>query len=301
MPKAISVAAATALLSIITQGASASISTQATTFPIEPTWPVITQLLEPEPLLVQAAPMLSLAVAERAQAAMECAQEDGLQVDKLIVVDMGLPAMRKRLWAFDLTDGSARLILNTWVAHGSGSDLNGDGRAERFSNLPNSNMTSLGLYRVAEGYQGKNGWSRRLDGLFARFNSNARERAVVMHPSSYVGPGHVGRSQGCPAVNPATMEALEQAGLTNAVLWIDGPDQALAEEVQACAQRREQRLMAMAATRLMGSLSQVFDVDPVLPWASPWLPVVADARLCRPMPIPGAAMHACEPTSELFG
>src|SRR5690606_213095 len=170
----------------------------------------------PAPVLVEAldepiqlvAPGLGIEVARRAQDAITCAQEDGLTVDKVIVVDMSLPAEQKRLWAFRIGGTDPELILTSRVAHGSGSDPDGDGRAQRFSNVTNSNMTSLGLYRIAERYQGKNGWSRKLDGLFARFNSNARERAVVLHPSSYVSPFHVGRSQGCPAVNPSTMDAL---------------------------------------------------------------------------------------------
>lgn len=180
-------------------------------------------------------PGLSESVATRAVEAIECAQAHGSQVDKLIVVDMSLKSTAKRLWAFDFTGGNSRLVVNGRVAHGAGSDRDNDGYAERFSNTPDSNMTSLGLYAIGEKYRGKNGWSRRLDGLFQRFNSKARQRAVVIHPSSYLTPGHVGRSHGCPAVNPTTMAALEKAGLSNAVLWIDGPDPSLARAVADCA------------------------------------------------------------------
>ncbi|WP_081974978.1 murein L,D-transpeptidase catalytic domain family protein [Novilysobacter arseniciresistens] len=189
-------------------------------------------------------PTLKPAVAERAASAILCAEDAGEEVDKLIVVDMGMKSTDKRMWAYDLSGEKPKLILNALVAHGSGSDRNGDGRADKFSNTPNSHMTSLGLYKIAEAYHGKNGLSRKLDGLFKRFNSNARDRAVVMHPSGYVNPGHVGRSQGCPAVNQKTMDALERAGLNNAVLWIDGPDQALADELAACAAKREEAMRA---------------------------------------------------------
>lgn len=198
--------------------------------------------------LTEIAPNLDKGAAERAVEAALCAQEDGLRVEKLIVVDMSAPATSKRLWAFDVKDLSRpRLVLNDRVAHGSGSDPDADGKAQRFSNVPNSHMTSLGLYQISERYRGKHGWSRRLDGLFARFNDKARERAVVLHPSNYVKPERVGRSQGCPAVSPETMQALEKAGLSNAVLWIDGPDKALEKAVADCSKKRREALVAQKA------------------------------------------------------
>lgn len=186
--------------------------------------------------LLGAAPGLDVAVADRAQLAVECARAHGERVDTLLIVDMGRHALERRLWAMDLRRAEApRLVLHERVAHGAGSDQDGDGLPERFSDTPNSHMTSLGLYRVAERYHGANGWSRRLDGFFRGMNGRARERAVVMHPSTYVSAAHVGRSQGCPAVSQSTMDALERAGLRNAVLWIDGPDPRLAAEVAVCA------------------------------------------------------------------
>lgn len=185
--------------------------------------------------LLELAPSLDASVATRAIQAAECALSDGQSVERLLVVDMGLPSTEKRLWAFDLTDSKEpRLVLHDYVSHGAGSDPQATGKAQRFSNTPNSNMTSLGLYRVAEAYTGKHGGSRRLDGLTPGFNDKARARAVVMHPASYVGNGRAGRSHGCPAVGPGAMAALEQVGLTDALLWIDGPDAQLAQQVAQC-------------------------------------------------------------------
>lgn len=189
--------------------------------------------------LLKAAPNLTYGVAQRALDAVQCSIDIEHEIDKLIVVDMSQGANSQRLWAFDLKDPSkTKLILNDRVAHGSGSDRAGTGTASKFSNTPNSHMTSLGLYRIAERYRGKNGFSRRLDGIFSHWNSNARNRAVVMHPSSYVNENRVGRSQGCPAVNQKTMDALEAAGLNNAVLWIDGPEPGLVKEVAECAEKK---------------------------------------------------------------
>jgi hypothetical protein len=66
----------------------------------------------------------------------------------------------------------------------------------------------VGLLRTAEIYHGSHGESMRLDGLEDGFNDNARERAIVMHSASYATDafrarhGKMGRSQGCPALDP---------------------------------------------------------------------------------------------------
>lgn len=291
------VAVAVVTISSILCGAASASTITTESHPALPGPSILVEPLTDLPLHL-VAPRLDGQVARRALDAVVCAEEDGVVVNKLLVVDMSMPANKKRLWAFDRSDGSFRLILEARVAHGSGSDPDGDGRAQRFSNIEGSNMTSLGLYRIAERYQGKNGWSRKLDGLFAGFNSRARERSVVMHPSSYVGPGHVGRSHGCPAVNQSTMDALEAAGLSNAILWIDGPDKTLAHEVQACASKHKQRLMALAATRVLGSFSDVVDTDSVLPWAAVLVPHIA--RACRPAAEP-AERYACGVDSASTG
>jgi len=84
------------------------------------------------------------------------------------------------------------------VAHGSGSDPRNTGRATVFSNEDGSNCSSLGYYLTAETYDGKHGYSCRMDGL-STTNSNVRERAVVIHGADYVHDSDVkqGRSWGC--------------------------------------------------------------------------------------------------------
>lgn len=248
------------------------------------------------------APTMTEEVATRALDAIVCAQESGQEVDKLIVVDMSLKSTEKRLWALDVGGRKVRLVLNDLVAHGSGSDRNNDGYADTFSNTPNSNMTSLGLYKISERYHGKNGWSRRLDGLFARFNSKARNRAVVMHPSNYLNPGRVGRSQGCPAVNPKTMAALEQAGLKNAVLWIDGPDTSLAREVAECASKskaRKHKALMLAIAKLLPASEPVEPLHlalanaPNLSTSAEAMALWVDMPNPEPNPAPEAVATAC--------
>lgn len=182
--------------------------------------------------LVREAPGLDRQVASRAMKAVRCSAGHGKQPGMLIVVDMAKPASSKRLYAFDMKTN--KLVTSALVAHGKGSDPDFTGRAQKFGNEVNSGMTSLGLYKVAESYEGKHGLSRRLDGLMRGWNDRARQRAVVIHSSNYVRPGSVGRSLGCPAVQRETLDLLEAQGLGNALLYIDGPDSNLGKAVADC-------------------------------------------------------------------
>lgn len=152
--------------------------------------------------LAQAAPELDRQALQHALAAMQCAVNHGAQPgQRLAVIDYSRPSTERRLWIFDLQ--RKRLLLRDFVAHGRAS---GENLAERFSNRLGSNQTSLGLFRTAESYRGKHGYSLRMDGLDPGLNDLARERAIVIHGANYVSPalvrtqGRIGRSLGCPAV-----------------------------------------------------------------------------------------------------
>lgn len=114
--------------------------------------------------------------------------------------------------------------MRTFVAHGSGSDPGHAGYAQRFGNQPNSEMTSLGLYRITDFYVGTKGPSYDLAGLNPT-NSNAEERDIKLHPSVYVTPQHVDWSEGCAAVPVGVIPKLnkEFGTLTGGLLWIDAP------------------------------------------------------------------------------
>lgn len=149
------------------------------------------------------APDVDPGVLALALEARSCAVRNG-EADaraRLAVIDYSRPSTEQRLWVFDLVEG--RLLHREYVAHGSGS---GDNFAKHFSNIEGSYQTSLGLFRTAETYMGKNGYSLRMDGLDPGFNDNARPRAIVMHGAWYANPdlirtqGRLGRSQGCPAL-----------------------------------------------------------------------------------------------------
>lgn len=106
------------------------------------------------------------------------------------VVDFSKPNTSKRYYQYK----NGKLIFNTYVASGSGSGV-GTNKL-KFSNIPNSRMSSLGFMKTGESYVGKHGQSIKLDGLEPGINDNVRDRAIVVHTSAYAGkPG--GYSWGC--------------------------------------------------------------------------------------------------------
>jgi hypothetical protein len=119
----------------------------------------------------------------------------------LSIVDFSKPSSEKRLFIIDVKD--YKLLFNTYVAHGMKS---GKEFASAFSNAPSSNKSSLGFYKTADTYIGKNGYSLKLVGLEKGFNDNAYRRDIVIHAADYVNEamirakGWIGRSWGCPAV-----------------------------------------------------------------------------------------------------
>jgi hypothetical protein len=136
------------------------------------------------------------------QNVMESLDEMEYKNEEIVtIIDFSKPSTEKRLFIIDLK--KQKILHHTLVAHGKNT---GQNEAVKFSNAKGSNSSSLGLYRTAEPYYGKHGYSLRLDGLEKGFNDNARNRAVVMHSAAYVSEdfidkyGRLGRSFGCPAV-----------------------------------------------------------------------------------------------------
>jgi hypothetical protein len=128
---------------------------------------------------------------------------DAADPGTLTVIDFSRPSTERRMWVYDLR--ARTLLFDELVSHGRGSGVT---MATAFSNVPESNRSSLGLYRTAETYIGKHGYSLRIDGLEPGINDRARERAIVIHAADYVNEksaraqGYLGRSLGCPALRP---------------------------------------------------------------------------------------------------
>lgn len=152
--------------------------------------------------------------------------EKNYQKPILTVIDFSLPSTKKRLWIIDLN--TREILVNTVVAHGRNS---GNLMAEKFSNQPESYQSSLGFYKTAETYQGKHGYSLRLDGLENGFNDQARSRAIVIHGADYAreefakSNGRLGRSLGCPALPPELSAEVIDLIKEGSLLFIYGQDQ----------------------------------------------------------------------------
>jgi hypothetical protein len=179
-------------------GVPAEVTTSAAAAPANPlssfdasTWPDLGGL---DPAV------LSLALKAAAHAVT---LGDTPQPGTLSIIDFSRPSTEKRLWVYDLR--THELLFHELVAHGRGS---GENLAASFSNTPESNRSSLGLFRTGEPYIGKHGYSLRLDGLERGINDRARARDIVIHGAEYVSAavakvqGRIGRSLGCPAVRP---------------------------------------------------------------------------------------------------
>jgi hypothetical protein len=142
----------------------------------------------------------------------------------LSIVDFQKSSTTKRLWVIDLK--KSKVLFHTLVAHGKNT---GEDQAIKFSDIPNSYMSSLGFYQTRETYIGKHGLSLVLDGLDKGFNSNAKDRSIVMHGAEYVceefiqSNGRLGRSQGCPAVPPNEHKAIIQAVEGGSILYVYYP------------------------------------------------------------------------------
>lgn len=130
-------------------------------------------------------------------------QNKGLlrKTNLLTICDYGQSSTNKRLYVIDLIN--SRLLFNTYVSHGRNS---GELFATSFSNLDNSNKSSLGFLVTGRPYKGKAGYSLQLDGMEPGINDKVKSRSIVIHGSRFVNEsilgarGTIGRSLGCPAV-----------------------------------------------------------------------------------------------------
>jgi len=120
----------------------------------------------------------------------------------LTIVDFSKPSTEKRFFVIDVKN--KKILHKELVAHGKNTGML---FAQNFSNVAHSLQSSLGMYLTAETYQGKHGYSLRLDGVVKGMNDKARERAIVIHGANYVSDsfakthGRLGRSFGCPALS----------------------------------------------------------------------------------------------------
>lgn len=150
----------------------------------------------------------------------------GIENDRILsILDFTKPSSDKRLFIIDIKN--TKLLFNTYVAHGMKS---GKEFARAFSNAMESNKSSLGFYKTADTYVGKNGYSMRLIGLEKGFNDNAYRRDIVIHAADYVNEGTIrskgwiGRSWGCPALPEGLNKPIIDKIKNGTCLFIFGTD-----------------------------------------------------------------------------
>jgi hypothetical protein len=145
--------------------------------------------------------------------------------DVISIVDFSKASSEKRLYVLDLKN--YKVLFNTYVAHGMNS---GKEFAQKFSNDPSSDKSSLGFYETLGTYNGEHGYSLKLEGIEKGINDNANKRNIVMHGADYVGAsmvrshGYIGRSWGCPAIPPALQIPIIQKIKNGTCLFIYSPD-----------------------------------------------------------------------------
>lgn len=173
----------------------------------------------------------ALSDAFRSYFSFKAAHPDEVRKPYLYFVDYGLPSTTKRGWVFDME--ALRVVDGPFtVAHGRGSSDTRYGVPTRFSNEPGSMASSLGLFVAQELYQflGRAGSRRyrsvgmRLAGVSGDYNDNARERRVVAHGAPYVTPTKAGRSEGCPAMEPARAKRLLPKLANGGLVFLFAPD-----------------------------------------------------------------------------
>ena len=160
---------------------------------------------------------------EKASLAKDYVDENGFDVSYCFMIDMRLPSGKNRFFVYNLLKDS--LEAAGLVTHGKGSESESGNLV--FSNIPNSNCTSLGKYKIGNSYNGNFGLSYKLKGL-DKTNSRALDRAVVLHsycgvPNTEVYPALICVSEGCPMVSTVfftQLKAYMDESQEPILLWI---------------------------------------------------------------------------------
>lgn len=142
----------------------------------------------------------------------------------LTICDYSKSSTTQRLFVIDLKQ--QKVLFNTFVSHGKNS---GDEFATSFSNLENSNKSSLGFLITGETYTGKAGLSMRFNGAEKGINDRVRSRDIVLHGSVFVsrslqGGGVISKSLGCPAVPFGVHKKIIDEVKGGSCFYIHSPD-----------------------------------------------------------------------------
>jgi hypothetical protein len=217
--------------------ATAPVATAATSSAVakDPTSPFLTETKNALAALAAAVRPLShpkaLEDAFHSYFAYKAMHPNDVKKPLLYFVDYGLPSTTARGYVFNMN--TLKIVDGPFtVAHGRGSSSAPTGIPTRFSNGSGSSMTSLGLYvaKSIYAFTGHNSGSTyssvgmRLDGKSQGFNDKAFARGVVAHGAPYVTPTRAGRSQGCPAMEPARAAKLLPQLADGGMVFLFAPD-----------------------------------------------------------------------------
>ncbi len=141
---------------------------------------------------------------------------NGLDTNFFFLIDFSIPSGFNRLFLVDLDRDT--ILFETLVSHGSGRYDDAetwDGIPTTFSNIENTNLSSLGRYII--GSRGKSMWGVGtkyiLHGIDST-NDNAKDRSIVLHswssiPNKEIYPGKIEMSWGCPAVSDSSFQIID--------------------------------------------------------------------------------------------
>ena len=160
-------------------------------------------------------PFIDSRMVARARAAFDRHRNSLTHIDVVGIADFTKASSEHRFYLLDTQSGRVTRHL---VAHGRGSDPAHTGFLQHFSNRVRSEASSNGAYVTSQYYPGHYGRSMRVRGL-DESNSNAEERAIVVHSAWYAEPGvlagngRLGRSEGCFALPHTSLrEVLDRLG-----------------------------------------------------------------------------------------
>lgn len=188
--------------------------------------PQVAQVIQPQPVEVASTPLpyqpvqappldpRGLIPRDLREQAIEALDRHAWSIpnrDRIYIVNFTQHSAEPRLYELDVISGEARIFH---TAHGVGSDPFHSGYAHGFSNIVDSNASSLGVYRTSgQGWGMRHGDNVLLDGL-EETNNAARDRAIIVHSADYCEPewlereGKLGRSFGCFATSRASLDFL---------------------------------------------------------------------------------------------
>ena len=128
----------------------------------------------------------------------------------VFLADLKIMSGKNRFFVYDLKQN--KVTDQGLMAHGSGSETGIEGDLH-FSNIPDSNTSSLGKYAIGHHYVGKFGKAYKLYGL-DKTNDKAFERFIVLHHYEKVPyeeqSSPICNSLGCPMVNETFFNRLEK-------------------------------------------------------------------------------------------